>query len=63
MVFKRVGHAFRKAKDIAGEAYATAQDLAPAVKKGPRPCAKASSTQIGLLSWTRWEGAGPELCA
>ena len=34
MVFKRVGHVFRKAKGVAGQAYATMQDLAPGVKKG-----------------------------
>ena len=34
MVFRRASAVFRKAKDFAGQAYATAQDLAPGVKKG-----------------------------
>ena len=51
MVFRRVAAIGRRAKNWAGQAYATAQDLAPVVRKGAEAAKRAYRTaaQSGLI--------------
>ena len=60
MVFKRIGHAMRKAKDFAGQVYATAQDLAPGVKKGAEALRKGfdHADRSGLVDQVGGRRAG-----
>jgi len=60
MVFKRAQHIFRKAKDFAGQAYATAQDLAPGVKKGAEAVRKGweHADRSGLVDQVAGRRAG-----
>ena len=60
MVFRRAQTVFRKAKDFAGQAYATAQDLAPGVKKGAEALRKGfdHADKSGLVDQAAGSRAG-----
>ena len=60
MVFRRAQAAFRKAKDFAGQAYATAQDLAPGVRKGAEALRKGfdHADRSGLIDQVGGRRAG-----
>jgi len=60
MVFSRAQAVFRKAKDFAGRAYATAQDLAPGVKKGAEALRKGfeHADRSGLVDQVGGRRAG-----
>ena len=60
MVFRRAQAVFRKAKDFAGQAYATAQDLAPGVKRGAEALRKGfdHADKSGLVDQAAGSRAG-----
>jgi len=60
MVFSSGRRLFRKAKDFAGQAYATAQDLAPGVKKGAEAVRKGwdHAERSGLVDQAAGRHAG-----
>jgi hypothetical protein len=60
MVFRRASAVFRKAKDFAGQAYATVQDLAPGVKKGAEALRKGfdHADRSGLIDQVGGHRAG-----
>ena len=52
MVFNaRPSHVFRRVKDFAGQAYATAKDLAPGIKKGAETLRRGykAASESGLI--------------
>jgi len=60
MVFRRVAAIGRRAKNWAGQAYATAQDLAPGIRKGAEAAKRAYNTaaQSGLIDEQAGKHAG-----
>ena len=60
MVFRRAQAVFRKAKDFAGRTYATAQDMAPGVKRGAEALRKGfdHADKSGLVDQAFRQNAG-----
>ena len=60
MVFRQARAAHRKAKDFAGRAYATDQDLAPGVRKDPDALKRGyqSAAESGLIDQVGGKRAG-----
>ena len=60
MVFRQARAVFRKAKDFAGQAYATAHDLAPGIRKGADAIKRgyAAASDSGLIDQVGGKRAG-----